>query len=276
MAKITNLLTAAYRINGKRFLHRFRSAPNEEVKRKWQTAMTDLETKGIAIIPNFWTTEACTQARHDFDRLVEDELPGIWKDNTGSDHRIYGFDRVSSSGKTFLQDESIREIKSIYYQAPLDGLDEFAMMNRVEYRPGNLGSGGGWHRDAVHEQQFKAIMYLSDVGEKNGGFEYLENTHRKSSVYKTIAENDIGHSQDRFSPEEMDDILAKHGHLYPRRHITGPAGTLILADTSGIHRGSPINEGRRYAITQYVFRGPAIGGRGVPAAMAPLVLPARD
>lgn len=146
------------------------------------------------------------------------------------------------------------------------------MMNRVEYREGNLGSGGGWHRDAVHEQQFKAILYLSDVGPDNGGFEYLINTHRKSSVYKTILSNDIGFAQDKFSEEEMKEILEDHGETYQRKTITGPAGTLILADTSGIHRGSPIADGSRYAITQYIFRSPAIGGRGIPELIKPLLV----
>ena len=33
--------------------------------------------------------------------------------------------------------------------------------------------------------------------------------------------------------------------------LTGKAGTLILVDTRGIHRGKPIEEGERYALTNY-------------------------
>jgi hypothetical protein len=35
--------------------------------------------------------------------------------------------------------------------------------------------------------------------------------------------------------------------------ITGKAGTLILVDTSLLHRGSPIKNGIRYALTNYFY-----------------------
>ena len=35
--------------------------------------------------------------------------------------------------------------------------------------------------------------------------------------------------------------------------LEGKAGTLILVDTSMIHRGKPLNHGSRYAITNYYY-----------------------
>lgn len=273
MSTLTNLLRAAYRISGKKVLHRARRAPSEAAKAKWAGVMEEVAERGIATVPNFWSPEECAAARADFDRLVDAGLEGIWRDDTGSDHRIFGFERVSEHGKRYVADADIAAMKEIYYAADPADLHTFAMMNRVEYRPGNLGSGGGWHRDAVHEQQFKAILYLSDVEPHSGGFEYLRNTHRKSSVYKTILHNRIGAAQDRFTEAEMASILADHGELYPRQKVNGAAGTLVLTDTSGIHRGSPIERGRRYAITQYVFRSAAIGGRGIPANVREMIIP---
>lgn len=264
MSKLSKLLKTAYRVTGKKVLHRQRNNGAVSMTETWERALLEVQETGLAIIPDFWTEEQCAAARSDFDGLLAAPGSPIWQDNTASDQRIHGFERHSESGKVFLQDENIRMVKRAYYSADPDLLEEFAMMNKVICQPGNLGSGGGWHRDAVHEQQLKAIMYLSDVTVDNGAFEYLLNTHEKSSIYKTIQENDIGYAQNRFTEAEIAGILAKNGATYPKQTVTGKAGTLIISDTSGIHRGSPIREETRYAITQYIFRSPAIGGKGIP------------
>ena len=49
------------------------------------------------------------------------------------------------------------------------------MANKLIYKKGNLGSGGGWHRDTFFKKQLKFIIYLSDVGEKNGELFYKLN-----------------------------------------------------------------------------------------------------
>ena len=36
--------------------------------------------------------------------------------------------------------------------------------------------------------------------------------------------------------------------------ITGSAGTIILSDTRGIHRGHPIKNSNRYALTNYYIQ----------------------
>ena len=40
------------------------------------------------------------------------------------------------------------------------------------------------------------------------------------------------------------------------RQIIGKAGDLIIVDTSGIHRGSPIKNGERIALTNYLSHKP--------------------
>lgn len=264
MSKLSSLLKTAFRVTGKKVLHRPRAAEVAQLNSDWQTILDQIRETGMAIVPDFWTSAQCKSAIIEFDAALSAPGSSIWSDNTASDQRIFGFEKRSESGIAFLADEQIRAVKGWYYQADPDQLEEFVMMNKVICQPGNLGSGGGWHRDAVHEQQLKAIMYLTDVTEKTGAFQYLYNTHQKSSIYRTIQDNDIGYAQSRFTENEIADILNKHGEDYPLETVTGKAGTLILADTSGIHRGSPIEEGNRYAITQYLFRSPAIGGKGIP------------
>ena len=57
-----------------------------------------------------------------------------------------------------------------------------------------------------------------------------------------------GYPNTRFSDYELK-ILNKEKKIT----LTGKAGTLILFDGSLIHRGKPVLEGKRYALTNYYF-----------------------
>ena len=57
-----------------------------------------------------------------------------------------------------------------------------------------------------------------------------------------------GYPHTRFSNEEIE-LLKK----FKIKTLNASAGTLILVDTSLIHRGCPILKGVRYALTNYYF-----------------------
>ena len=57
-----------------------------------------------------------------------------------------------------------------------------------------------------------------------------------------------GYPNTRFSDQELN-IFNKEKKIT----LTGKAGTLILFDGSLIHRGKPILDGKRYALTNYYF-----------------------
>jgi len=99
----------------------------------------------------------------------------------------------------------------------------------------------GWHGDAWYDQarvtgfiprEIKLGVYLTDV--KSGAFNYIKGSHGRQAPRKVGA-------------AELHDV--------PRDQIveaTGPAGTAILFDTSGIHRQSvPILEQRRAIFLNY-------------------------
>jgi hypothetical protein len=98
----------------------------------------------------------------------------------------------------------------------------------------------GWHGDAWYDQtrvqgiprEVKLAIYLTDVN--SGAFAYLKGSHGRQAPRPV-------------PPEELkgvgrDEIL----------ECTGPAGTAILFDTSGIHRQSyPIREPRHAVFYNY-------------------------
>jgi hypothetical protein len=87
-----------------------------------------------------------------------------------------------------------------------------------------------WHRDPEEEHVVKVFLYFSDVDDEAGPFEYIAGSppggrHGDLWPWGEAA---------RYPPE--DELLAATPPV-DRLTLTGPAGTMIVADTSGFHRG---------------------------------------
>lgn len=94
---------------------------------------------------------------------------------------------------------------------------------------------------------FKAFLYLTDVTRETSPFVYLKGSHRGGRwVYRRAlefeadgAEGSWGH----FFPGEIKRLQRQNG--WEEAIIEAPAGTLVMADFRGLHRGSPLISGRR-------------------------------
>ncbi len=100
-----------------------------------------------------------------------------------------------------------------------------------------------WHVDFDDKHLLKAFVYLSDVGPEQGPFEYVPGSQpggRHHAVrpwvpmgYGRVDDSDVAQS---VPPEEI-------------ATFTGPKGTLILCNTSGLHRGGFATAGPRVLAT---------------------------
>ncbi len=84
-----------------------------------------------------------------------------------------------------------------------------------------------WHHDAKRKQ-VKAMIYLTDVTPDGQRMDYLPGTHK---IWHRFRQTKLGYDQTRFRDED----IVRHGK--PTR-CTGPAGTVLLFDTNGLHRGN--------------------------------------
>ena len=158
-----------------------------------------------------------------------------------------GIEQVLPEARKLAQDLNFLEISEIVNKEPTCCL--FTLGNWL--KSGNNGSsGGGWHRDSFFSQ-FKAILYLTDVEKNNGPFEILPGSHHLSSVLSGINRVGLGFMQNRISDNEVE-IFERKLSL-KRKTFTGNAGTLILFNSTTIHRGSPIFTGERLALTNYYY-----------------------
>jgi hypothetical protein len=221
----------------------------QELDDKEAFYLKEIREKGYAIVENFFDAASCKAYIEEIDRLIETHKDTIWKDEEDSDRRVYGAEKVSEPVAKYNQDPFIRKMTAAFHNSDCNYY--LTMAARMEARDQSQGSGGGWHRDSVHLKQIKSILYLTDVGPDNGPFQYLEGTHEYASVYETIRKCGITFGQNRFTEEEIEKILATGA--YKLVDFRAPAGTLVLADTFGIHRGQPIQSGVRYAMTNYFY-----------------------
>ena len=107
-----------------------------------------------------------------------------------------------------------------------------------------------WHRDFDDKHLLKAFLYLVDVDESAGPFEYVGGSqpggrHTETRQWAPMRTG-------RFSEEEV----AKHVPADAIKTFTAPRGTVILCNTSGLHRGGFATE-RPRALATATYCSPA-------------------
>lgn len=198
---------------------------------------------GIAILPKLISEQQCQGLTVLIDKLIEEESYS-WKDKDGADIRIYEAQKYSLVQQALeLFQPKIDNIAKKYTSN--NELIYTTLIARIEYKKGNLGSGGGWHRDSS-TPQFKSIVYLSDVQNHSGPFQIITGSASIVSTIYTWLFYKIGPSKLRVADNQANSI----GEI---QNQIGEKGDCLLVNTNIIHRGKPIENGRRYALTQYFF-----------------------
>lgn len=205
-----------------------------------------LKKDGFAVIPNYISGTECDNLINIIDNNID--APRVWVDAQNSDHRIFGFEEFIPDGLNLFNEKWLRG----YFNNYIDRFKyaSFILAGKLRYTQGNIGSGGGWHRDSLNVRQLKYILYLTDVDEENGPFQFLVGSHRpleKLRINRLLGKKLNAHRYDESDINRLIDMG------YDLRTLAAEKGTLIIAETSGIHRGKPIEKGFRYALTNYMF-----------------------
>lgn len=104
----------------------------------------------------------------------------------------------------------------------------------------------GFHVDAFGVTQIKVFVYLTDVDDlKNGPYCYVLGSHQEKPLQgvNSFASRVLGLS-------DTDLVMINFENAFP---ILGQAGTLIISDQSGAHRGFPQETGGRRALAVFNF-----------------------
>lgn len=203
---------------------------------------------GFSIVENFLTEDECETLEERSNLLFSTDNLNIKVASNGFDKRFFGIEFFDKHFK-------LRKLETISFNSfsELVNIKEYGytyMLNKITAGDGNLGSGDGWHRDSPISPQYKAILYLTDVTESNGPFQYLPKSNSVENIIEIA--NILGSklSDYRYTDDNIDKLL---GNGFEIKTFKAKKGTLILADTRGIHRGKTIEENYRIALTRYNF-----------------------
>lgn len=206
--------------------------------------LEQVRTTGFAVIEGYWSAQRCADAIAEMDACMREHPTAIHR---RTDERVFGLELLSPAAKSFHDDPFLLGLADEYVGYPNTVV--FTMGNRIA--PGadpKLGSGGDWHRDGFLPE-LKTMIYLTDVAEENGPFGYYERSHRARTIVADMGRLGLPFQEARVH-QAVNGFSASESSR--RRLLTGRAGTLLAFDTRGIHTGSPIRKGVRYALTNYI------------------------
>lgn len=218
----------------------------------WGPVLDRLGRDGVAVVPGHLPRERCEALRAEVDRLHEAESARVHR---RGDARLYGAERASPMVREFHADAALLALARAW-RGP-DVVNGMTLAAALVHRPGvRASSGPGWHRDGWF-RQVKAFVFLTDVSDANGPLQVIAGSHRAAVRARDMQRHGQRFKQYGFEDGEIDRLLAAE----PGRLVTatGPAGTLVVADTSAIHRGRPIEAGCRYALTNYYYPAADVG-----------------
>jgi ectoine hydroxylase-related dioxygenase (phytanoyl-CoA dioxygenase family) len=225
--------------------------PNE-IKFKYKNYQKYLKTfkqDGFVILNNFCTSELCDLIKNELDDIFNNKKEIVKKFDNSADNRLFNAENFSKNIKNFSINNEIKDIGSIYFNTEIESVTTLA--NKLVYNPmAKVGSGGDWHRDN-YNTEIKAMLYLTDVQEENGPLEIIKNSQYFIATLGANIKLKNKFPNTRFDNDEIQDFI-KNNNLNTKL-VTGKKGTLVLFNSSGIHRGAPIKKGERYALTNYYY-----------------------
>jgi phytanoyl-CoA dioxygenase PhyH len=229
--------------------------PRIALSNQQQAMVRDLRRDGFTVIEDFWSRDKALETRDRLERYLQggprDFESGAYlrfQEDAEYDQgvqRLFHVDRLVPELADFRADRLVLTVIAAYYR-----MSFHSGVLLYQHNTKSNNNTRYYHVDSFTKEA-KAFLYLDDVDERNGPFTYLRGSHRRHLVRlrKQVAGNTEG-APTSFHPEDL------KGLLDHEVRICGRAGTLILADVRGLHRGSPQLDRSRSALVNYLHRRP--------------------
>lgn len=215
---------------------------------KYKDILKELDTEGIVIIPDFISFDVCQGLVNDIERGFKDVKEGHYKGKFQYDEakliRLQDVDQMFESTKVFFENPFFDDLAKAYIDPRAHSYRREAELrdnNEINFQQGDIYHFDDWR------VRFKYFLYLTDVNENNAPFVFVKNTHKnyswkKKKNFEYESAGDTG-SYGHYHPQEIR-ALKK---IIPFEEVvcTGKAGTLIIADFRGLHKGTPLKYDRR-------------------------------
>lgn len=228
-------------------LSRYRSGDRDLIDR--------IKKDGFVVVPDYKSAEFCRACIGEIESIIRNKPEHVQDAN---DQRIFGAEDLSETFRPFSADPWLQAMSDHY--SCVKTINAFTLASRVSPEHWTTPEDGGWHRD-LRFRQFKAFLYLDEVTLENGPFQVVRSSHHVLQHLIDVQTGPLPFTSSAFVDAQIDRIVRREPSRVVR--VVGGPGTLILADTGTLHRGSPPKKGVRYALTNYYMERahlqPAIG-----------------
>ena len=176
-----------------------------------------LKKKGFCKIENFYSKEQCEELIQIIEKNLLKSDANVLEDSTKSDQRIFFSEKISDKIYKYFKNDLVHKVGEFYTKFEIK--PALTLANKVSFKKNNLGSGGGWHKDAYYPQ-FKSILYLNDVDNKNGPFQLYDKSNKIIKSILISLKLKKGYPDTRFSDQELKVLENEKIET-----LTGKAGT---------------------------------------------------
>jgi hypothetical protein len=143
--------------------------------------------------------------------------------NCGEIQKLITDEALLQIAQNYLKAEPIIDYVTAYYSFPSLKADREA----AQY----------WHFDMDRPKFLKVFVYLTDCTSKNGPHSFIKGSHKTDTLPKKI----IKQGYQRLEDTEIN-LYYKKSEII---NFIGGRGTVLLEDTSGLHKGKNLLEGHR-------------------------------
>ena len=174
----------------------------------------------------------------------------------GSEHRVWHAEKKSKPIKLFKNFSD--DLMTRLFNKVNESVNVLAIRNKRIPNYSKEDNDCRWHMDSLFNQ-YKVFLFLSDVDEHSGPLQIIKGTHRLTFKIKKIMSGQIIALKDIFSKDGSrsygsikDDwinrLIGKENSI---KNLNVEKGTIVIVNTSMIHRAKPCIKNIRYALTSY-------------------------
>lgn len=202
----------------------------------------------VAAIRDFARATPCRPSLHDQEhrdpKTGRSLLPAVCFDPGQPLARRYDFDTQqiwqSQAVQTLAAQSRWRDAATAFLKSPAQLVQAYMWWSVATDLPESRYTGQAFHVDLDRFHFVNFFFYLTPVGPDNGPQEYFAGSHQPPPLELAIDQ--------RWSEESLAAVYGSEA----KHTLTGPAGTVIMADTRAFHRGRPLESGQRLML-QFEF-----------------------
>lgn len=218
----------------------------------YNLANIELKEKGFFRIDATIDSQYCTNVKIFIDEYAASHQ--CERNYADSEVRIWHAETLNEAVKDFssLSDELLTNILG----SDMKTDNVLAMRNLAVPTGDDSLAMGRWHLDSYRDQ-YKVFLFLTDTSAQSGSFEFFPYTHTRSfkrkNIFRYFSLFDLTHKTGLRKYRSLDEKWLEriNNGNNPSQAFICKLGTLLVINTSAIHRARPCLSGNRYSLTSY-------------------------